>query len=207
MIERELTGLMYEILSSERGRLYLELFDKHVLRLDMTAAELDSAKVYGEYPTQLIGHTRYIDLAIITSRRFIPIEVKIEAGSGKSQCDDYLSEAQLYTDKYSLSEPPILYYLTLNGYFPERASATNTGYGESGDLAIHQDKIIKATFRTELLPWLEECSQYAPKNSYGRNNLARLLSFVREITQRSESQLNIISNLMQAGSNSTVTIF
>ena len=49
MIERELTGLMYELLSPEenpeRGRLYLELFDKHVLRLNMAAAELDSARV------------------------------------------------------------------------------------------------------------------------------------------------------------------
>jgi len=191
MTERELTGLMYEILSSERGRLYLELFDKHVLRLDMTADELDGAQIYGEYPTQFIGRTRYIDLAIITSRRFIPIEVKIEAGSGKSQCDDYLSEAQLYTDEYSLSEPPILYYLTLHGYFPERASATNTGYGDSGDLAIHQDKIKKVTFRTELLPWLEECAKHAPKNSYCRNNLSRLLSFVREITQRTNEQLQV----------------
>ena len=110
MTERELTGLMYEILSSERGRLYLELFDKHVLRLNMSAAELDGAQIYGEYPTQFIGRTRYIDLVIITSRRFIPIEVKIEAGSGKSQCDDYLREAQLYTDKYALSESPVLYY-------------------------------------------------------------------------------------------------
>ena len=78
MIERELTGLMYELLSPkenrECGRLYLELFDKHVLCLDMTADELDGAQIYGEYPTQFIGRTRYIDLAIITSRRFIPIE-------------------------------------------------------------------------------------------------------------------------------------
>ena len=192
MVERELTRLIYEILSNpERGRLYLELFNKHVLRLDMTADELDGAEVYGEYPTQFIGRTRYIDLAIITSRRFLPIEVKIEAGSGKSQCDDYLSEAQLHTKKYSLSEPPVLYYLTLHGYFPERSSATDTGYGECGDLAIHQDKITKVTFRTELLPWLEECSQYAPKNPYCRNNLSRLLSFVSEITQRSESQLQV----------------
>ena len=195
MIERELTSLMYELLSPrenpERGRLYLELFDKHVLRLEMSAAELDSAKVYGEYPTQFIGRTRYIDLVIITNKRFIPIEVKIEAGSGKSQCDDYLSEAQLYTDEYALSEPPILYYLTLHGYFPERSSATNTGYGDSGDLAIHQDKIIKVTFRTELLPWLEDCSQHAPKNSYCEDNLSRLLSFVREVTQRTQSQLQV----------------
>ncbi|MBE8951662.1 MAG: PD-(D/E)XK nuclease family protein [Quinella sp. 1Q7] len=190
---------MYEILSSERGRLYLELFDKHVMRLDMTAAELDSAEVHRQYPTKFLAEklkiplkkAKKMDLAIITSCRFIPIEVKIKSGSHKDQCDNYLYEAQLYTDEYALSEQPILYYLTLNGYFPERASATNTGYGDSGDLAIHQDKIIKVTFRTELLPWLEECVQHAPKNSYCRNNLSRLLSFVREITQRTNEQLQV----------------
>ena len=197
MQETELTNLMYEILSNpERGRLYLELFDKHVLRLEMTAAELDSAKVHGQYKTELLAEklkipSKKMDLAIITSRRFIPIEVKIESGSHKDQCDNYLYEAQLYTDTYSLSEPPVLYYLTLHGYFPERASATNTGYGDSGDLAIHQDKIIKVTFRTELLPWLEECSQHAPKNFSFQNKLSYLLSFVREITQRTKEQLQV----------------
>ena len=62
MQETELTNLMYELLSPEEnpecGRLYLELFDKHVLRLEMSAAELNSARVYGQYPTQFIGRTR-----------------------------------------------------------------------------------------------------------------------------------------------------
>lgn len=199
MREEVLTDLMYEILSSERGRLYLELFDKHVMRLDMTAAELDSAEVHRQYPTKFLAEklkiplkkAKKMDLAIITSCRFIPIEVKIESGSHKDQCDNYLYEAQLYTDTYSLSELPVLYYLTLHGYFPERASAINTGYGDSGDLGIHQDKIIKVTFRTELLPWLEDCAANAPKNFSCQNKLSRLLSFVREITQRTNEQLQV----------------
>ncbi len=195
MNERELTGLMYKLLSPkenpERWRLYLELFAKHVLRLDMTAAELDSAEIYGEYPTRFTERTRYIDLVIITLKRFIPVEVKIEAGSGQSQCDDYLREAQIHNRKYYFNEPPILYYLTLHGYFPERTSAPNTGYGDINDLAIHQDKIIKLTFRTELLPWLEECLKHAPKNFSCRNNLSRLLSYVRKITQRTKPQLQV----------------
>ena len=200
MTERELTNLMYELLSPienpECGRLYLELFDKHVLRLNMSAEELDSAKVHGQYETKLLAEELKIsskkrDLAIITSRRFIPVEVKIESGSHKDQCDSYLYEAQLYTDEYSLSKPPILYYLTLHGYFPERSSATNTGYGESGDLAIHQDKIIKVTFRTELLPWLEDCAAHAPENFSCQNKLSRLLSYVRKITQRTKEQLQV----------------
>lgn len=68
MTERELTGLMYKLLSPkenpERWRLYLEFFDKHVLRLNMSANELDSAKVYGEYETEFVKlkDSRYIDL-------------------------------------------------------------------------------------------------------------------------------------------------
>ena len=200
MIEHELTGLMYELLSPEknpeRWRLYLELFDKYILRLEMSSEELNSSKVHGQYETELLARKkkvkpRRMDLAIITNKRFIPIEVKIEAGSGKSQCDDYLSEAQLYTDEYALNEPPILYYLTLHGYFPERSSASSSGYGAADELAIHQDKIKKLTFRTELLPWLEECSQHAPENFSLRNNLSRLLSFVRQITQRTGEQLQV----------------
>ena len=200
MTELELTGIMHELLSPEENpecwRLYLELFDKYVLRLEMSSEELDSAKVHGQYKTELLAEklkipSKKMDLAVITSRRFIPIEVKIESGSHKDQCDNYLYEAQLYTDKHSLSEPPVLYYLTLHGYFPERTSATNTGYGDSGDLAIHQDKMIKVTFRTELLPWLEECAAHTPKNSYCKDNLSRLLTFVREITQRTKPQLQV----------------
>lgn len=200
MKETELTNLMYELLSPienpECGRLYLELFDKHVLRLNMSAEELDSAKVHGQYETELLAEelkipSKKMDLAIITSRRFIPIEVKIESGSHKDQCDSYLYEAQLYTDEYSLSEPPILYYLTLHGYFPERSSATNTGYGDSDDLAIHQDKIIKVTFRTELLPCLEDCAAHAPENFSCQNKLSRLLSEIRKLTRRTKEQLQV----------------
>ena len=195
MDERELTGLMYKLLSPKENpecwRLYLELFDKYVLRLNMTADELDSAEIYGEYPTKFTERTRYIDLVVITLKRFIPVEVKIEAGSGQSQCDDYLREAQIHNRKYYFNKPPVLYYLTLHGYFPERTSATNTGYGDINDLAIHQDKIIKVTFRTELLPWLEDCLKHAPQNFSCRNNLSRLLSYVRKITQKTKPQLQV----------------
>ncbi|MBQ4403575.1 MAG: PD-(D/E)XK nuclease family protein [Selenomonadaceae bacterium] len=187
MIERELTSLMYELLSPrenpERGRLYLELFDKHVLRLEMSAAELDSAKVYGEYPTQFIGRTRYIDLAIITSRRFIPIEVKIEADDQPSQCYDYWREAKLYTDKYFLSEPPVLYYLTPEGYSPSMESAKDFSY--VGDLnLIRLDKIDNVAFRSELIHWLDACLKQTPENFSCRRKLTLLHDEIIEIVNR-----------------------
>lgn len=184
MHEEELTNLMYELLSPEenpeRGRLYLELFDKHVLRLNMTADELDSAKVYGEYPTQLIGRTRYIDLAIITSRSFIPVEVKIEADDQDTQCYDYWREAKKYHEKHSFSEPPVLYYLSPEGYFPSIESAKDFGY--RGDLnLIRLDKIDNVSFRSEILHWLEACREQTPKNSCCTRKLEQLYDEIKEI--------------------------
>ena len=187
MIERELTGLMYELLSPEknpeRGRLYLELFDKHVLRLNMSAEELDGAKVYGEYPTQLIGRTRYIDLAIITPKRFIPIEVKIEADDQPTQCYDYWREAKLHTDKYFLSEPPVLYYLTPEGYSPSTESAKDFSYVGNLNL-IRLDKIDNVAFRSELIHWLDACRKQTLENFSCRRKLNLLYDEIIRILNR-----------------------
>lgn len=51
------------------------LFMKNVLCLNIDEAELATAKVYTEYHT---GADRRIDIAIVTNKRFIPIEVKIK---------------------------------------------------------------------------------------------------------------------------------
>ena len=187
MIERELTNLMYELLSPEKnpecGRLYLELFDKHVLRLEMTAAELDSAEVYGEYPTQFIGRTRYIDLAIITNKRFIPIEVKIEADDQPAQCYDYWREAKLHTQKNFLSELPVLYYLTPEGYSPSIESAKDFSY--LGELnLIRLDKIDNVAFRSEIMHWLDACRKQTSENFSCRRKLNLLHDEIIEIVNR-----------------------
>ena len=189
MIERELTGLMYELLSPEknpeRGRLYLELFDKHVLRLGMSAEELDSAKVYEEYLTEFVKlkDSRKIDLVIITPRRFIPIEVKIEADDQLAQCYDYWREAKLHTDKYFLSEPPVLYYLTPEGYSPSTESAKDFSY--VGDLnLIRLDKIDNVAFRSELIHWLDACRKQTPENFSCRRKLNLLYDEIIRIVNR-----------------------
>ena len=199
MTERELTHLMYELLSPEenpeRGRLYLELFDKHVLRLNMTAEELDSAEVYGEYPTQLIGRTRYIDLAIITNKRFIPVEVKIEASDQDTQCYDYWREAEKYHKNHSFSEPPVLYYLSPEGYFPSIESAKDFGY--IGDLnLIRLDKIDNVAFRSEFLHWLEACREQTPKSFSCTRRVEQLYDEIKEIIFRLCRTEPYLENLM-----------
>ncbi|MBR4903761.1 MAG: PD-(D/E)XK nuclease family protein [Selenomonadaceae bacterium] len=197
MQESELYYLMYKLLSPkenpECGRLYLELFDKHVLRLEMSKKELEHARVFvdsskvpeeDKYHMQFIENKRKrIDLLIITNKRFIPIEVKIDADDQPNQCRDYWREAEKYHETYSLSEPPVLYYLTPEGYFPSIESAKNFSY--IGDLnLVRLDKIDNVAFRSELLHWLEACRKQTPKNSSCTRRLEQLYDEITEIIRR-----------------------
>ena len=68
------------------GLFFIRSFVKKVLYLDIAEDELASARVYVEYHT---GADRRIDIAIVTNKRFIPIEVKIYAEDQTRQCKDY----------------------------------------------------------------------------------------------------------------------
>ena len=200
MTEPELTNLMYELLSPkenpERWRLYLELFDKHVLRLNMTAEELDSAKVYGEYETEFVKlkDSRYIDLVIITSKRFIPIEVKIkrkgEAVDQPKQCYDYWREAECYHQECSFREPPVLYFLTPDGESPSRESAGSFGF-EGNTKFIRSDKIDAVAFRSEGFNWIADCEDNPPKDISQKNNLERVRTEIDKMIKSTDSQRQV----------------
>lgn len=191
MTEPELTNLMHEFLSPkenpERWRLYLELFDKHVLRLNMSADELNSAEVYDEYSTQFIGRTRYIDLVIITNKRFIPIEVKKgdDYSEQDNQCRDYWLEAAEYHKQYALNEPPVLYYLTPQGEFPSWESARDIGYDDYP--FIRSDKIDDVAFCSEGFYWIDACEENPPKDT---SNLVHVYNEIKGMIDknRTESQ-------------------
>lgn len=204
MREEELTNLMYELLSPrenpERGRLYLELFDKHVLRLNMSAAELDSAEVIGkvingkkdQYRTKLISASRPIDLVIITNKRFIPIEVKIgdDYGEQDNQCRDYWREAEAYHKENSFNEPPVLYYLTPEGDSPSKESAGNLGFLGNTNF-IRSDKIDAVAFSSEGFSWIADCEENPPKNIFQKNNLERLYNEIDKMIKRTDSQRQV----------------
>ncbi len=206
MQETELTNLMYELLSPEenpeRGRLYLELFDKHVLRLNMTAEELDSARVIGkfiggkneQYRTKFIETSRPIDLVIITNKRFIPIEVKIDADDQPNQCRDYWLEAEKYHETHSLIEPPVLYYLTPQGEFPSWESAGDIGYDDRP--FFRSDKIDDVAFCSEGFSWIDDCKDNPPKDIDSKNNLERLHNEIYKMTDRTDSQRHV-ENIMR----------
>ena len=193
MMECELTSLMYKLLSPSRnnelGRLYLELFDKHVLRLEMSAEELDSAKILIEYPTQRIKRRRLIDLVIVTARRFIPIEVKVDAVDRNDQCYDYWCEAAKYTTGNNFDEQPVLYYLTPTGHFPDKHSANDLTCAE----------IDTISFRVEIRRWLEDCLKHTPEDFPCRQNLLFLSKKVSLLRGKIYPQLeDIMRNFFTA---------
>ena len=197
MQETELYYSMYELLSPkknpERGRLYLELFDKHVLRLNMTAEELNSARVLVDdskapeedrYHMQFIDNKRKrIDLVIITNKRFIPIEVKRgdDYSEQDKQCYDYWCEAEKYHETYSLSEPPVLYYLTPQGDSPSRDSAGNFGFQDRSTNFIRSDKIDAVAFCSEGFSWIADCEDNLPEDIDAKNNLKKVYDEIEEM--------------------------
>ena len=212
MTERELTNLMYELLSPEenpeRGRFYLELFDKHVLRLEMSAAELASAEVYREYLTKFVKlkDSRKIDLVIITNKRFIPIEVKIgdKYSEQDDQCRDYWLEAEEYHKKHALTETPVLYYLTPQGDSPSRYSADNFGFQDRSTKFIRSDKIDAVAFCSEGFSWIVDCEDNPPppKDIDANNNLKSVSKEIRGMLRPDlQRQMGIVDNFFTALDN------
>ncbi len=203
MQESELYYSIYELLSPrknpERWQLYLELFDKHVLRLKMTKKELESARVFVDdrkapeedrYHMQFIENKlKRIDLLIITNKRFIPIEVKIDADDQPNQCRDYWREAEKYHETYSLSEPPVLYYLTPEGDFPSWESVGDIGYEVCP--FIRSDKIDDVAFCSEGFSWIADCEDNPPKDIFQRNNLERLYDEIYKMANRNYLQRQV----------------
>ena len=199
MIETELRDLVYELLSPIKNpkccRLYLELFDKHVLRLEMSAEELDSAKFYKERHTRLIPSSRPMDLVITTSKRFIPLEFKMENGYDRDgQCYDYWQETKSQMSIKRSTEPPVLYYLSPQGYFPEINSAGKLGYDDYP--FIRSDKIDDVSFRSELLHWVEDCLAQTPKNFPCRKKLEQLRDEIFSIIGKTDFQRQV-ENIMR----------
>jgi len=184
MIETDFRNLVYDLLAPERNtkcwRLYLKLFDKHVLRLNMTAAELDSAELKRELHTKWLPSSRPMDLVIITDKRFIPIEFKMENGYDRDgQCYDYWQEAKSQMSIKRSAESPVLYYLSPQGHFPEINSAKNLGYEDYP--FFRSDKIDDVSFRSELLHWVEDCLAQPPENFPCRKKLELLRTEINSI--------------------------
>lgn len=129
------------------GTAFLKSFFSDVLKMKTSdesydAAELATADVILEYG---IDDLRRIDIVIKTSKRRVPIEVKIEAGDQEKQCADYLIHAE--------NSP--LYYLTIDGHLPSEYSIS------AEELA--NIKVI--SWKADIYAWIENSLKHADNTS------------------------------------------
>ena len=135
-------------------RLYLNLFFERVLDIDKPCHD-EEVTVHKEWE---LDNNRRIDIVIKDDTRFIPIEVKINAGEQENQCADYM--------KYAKNSQ--LYYLTIDGHFPSSYSIGT----------VSNDKIKPVSWRKEILSWLDACI----KSTTGEQN-ANLHIILEQFTQ------------------------
>lgn len=164
-----------ELISPEgshfQGDAYLKVFFEKVLKIDIDADELRTAKVHREYG---ISNQRRVDIVIETVIRTIPIEVKIYAGDQINQCSDY----------YKIARNSNVYYLTLFGVKPSEQSTNGLTLNADGTF----NEVTCVSFGVEILEWLDCCLKHLPtiKIASIREIILQFMSTIRKLTNQME---------------------
>lgn len=183
--------VLHELLSPRgthyQGAVFLKLFFEIVLKLEISNAELKTARVHREYS---INERRRIDLVIETSKRLIPIEVKIYAYDQQKQCFDY----------YQTAINSNVFYLTLNGSNPSQESAQGLTRADQGYL-----EVTCISFAIDIIHWLDQCIKQSNtlKIASIREVILQLMSVIRQLTNQLEDdkEMEIKELLMKSPAN------
>ncbi len=173
--ELKICRFLYELINPlglhYQGDVYLRTFISEVLKIEITDEELKTIRVYREYQ---INNKRRIDLVLISSNHFIPIEVKIYSSDVKNQCFDYLK----------LAKNSKLYYLSRFGDKPS--------YYSTGNLTDEEidEKIACISFSNDILNWLKICVSEVNtiKIPSIRENIIQFMSVIRKFTNNMEDR-------------------
>lgn len=183
--------------SHNQGVFFISSFVENVLKIEMTKEELKTTRVYVEYHT---GADRRIDIAIVTNKRFIPIEVKIYAEDQTRQCKDYYDFA-LSQKKSEVSK---VYYLTLDGHLPQKSGSEGLTSIEEGGSVVGYEEIVAISFKNEICSWLEKCleeKELSEKNML-RTNIEQFLYVLGELSgSMTRKQNEEISRLISSDSD------
>lgn len=165
-----------------KGHNFLYMFMKEVLSIDVLDDELETAKIYKEY---CIDDNRRIDIVISTSRRFIPIEVKLYADDQESQCKDYYD----YARKQETIEETKVYYLTLDSHLPQNCGANGLTKIENDGVLIGYEEIIPISFGIDIVYWLKMCIDITNDNLV-TTNLIQFKNVLEELCGNMDNEMN-----------------
>lgn len=131
--------------SHRQGNRFLKLF-LETINETLKGNDKDEIPVDEEFTVKReeeIENRRRVDIVLISTKRVLPIEVKIDALDQDKQCQDYF---EFYKNNYNASQ---VFYLTINGHKPYIPSS-------QGDLIVGNNLIL-LSFRKEILTWLTKC--------------------------------------------------
>lgn len=170
--------------TNKKAMFFLKSFIEQVLEIKtMGEEELKSAKVYTEHHTKT---DRRIDIAIVTNKRFIPIEVKIYAEDQTRQCRDYYD----FAVEQEKPEQSKVYYLTIDGHLPQRSGTEGlTEKFESGRF-VGYEEIIQISFRQDVYSWLETCLKELKGEALIRANIRQFMCVLGELSGKMSEKLN-----------------
>lgn len=172
-----------------KGRYYLNSFLKDVLGREDADDICNDARVYKEFP---ISEDRRIDIVIVATNVFIPIEVKLYAEEQRAQCFDY------YT--YSKMKDPEtrVVYLTLWGNEPSSYSTQN----HDGTAEICESDYICISFAKDIVEWIEEIVA-AENDSTMKDLLVQYSDALRELTSVAgeETQMTLVEEMIKSEEN------
>lgn len=183
--------------SHNKGVFFLRTFAENVLRIDMDEDEIATAKVYVEYHTVA---DRRIDIAIVTNKRFIPIEVKIFAEDQKRQCKDYYE----FANSQKKPEESKVYYLTLDGHLPQKGGTIGLTPIEHNNFLVGYEEIVAISFKRDICFWLESCLEEPEieEKTLLRTNIEQFVFAIGELSGNMSKKLNAdITQIISADSD------
>ena len=160
-----------------QGTLFADLFVKNVLAID------DFGKIT-EVVMEDDADGRRIDFVIKSGKYSIGIEMKTRAETQDQHSQIYDYHTELMKDGKG-EKNTIIYYLTLNGKEPSKASYCD----KNNPNKIYKD-YKKVSFKNEMLLWLEECKKQVGNITNLNNAIEYYIDVVKMITGQYRSPLN-----------------
>lgn len=159
-----------------RGKLFLNLFIQHVLKIKIEDfGEIISVRAE-ESTTEATVKNRRIDFTIKSTKYYVGIEMKIDVADLPQQISDYEKDLKEKIDK-DLGKTVRIYYLTKDG----RSASDHSLYDKDKE---KKTETINISFKKHIIEWIESCQ----KEVNHIQNLHLALKNYKEIVEKITGQ-------------------
>ena len=155
--------------------LFLRIFIKDVLEIN------DFGDILSVQAEESTNENRRVDFTIKSSKYYIGIEMKVDAGDLDNQISDYSKDLKEKASNDSNQEV-IIYYLTKNG--------------KDASLNSHNNKLEykRISFENHILTWIENCQKEVKNITNLNEAFENYKDIVKKITNKYEGRVMSLKN-------------